>query len=80
MVIFRCLRKVNARHHFGAVILRRAFGNASVRWRLVQCLADILGGSKTFGAMAILVVCYIAAIFAVLRRGFYYCPAASRAR
>ncbi len=33
--------------------------------RLVQCLADILGGSETFGAMAKLVVCYIAVIFAV---------------
>ena len=33
--------------------------------RLVQCLADILGGSETFGAMAIWVVCYIAVIFAV---------------
>ncbi len=33
--------------------------------RLVQCLADILGGSETFGAMATLVVCYIAVIFAV---------------
>ena len=32
--------------------------------RLVQCLADILGGSKTFGATATLVVCYIAVIFA----------------
>ena len=48
--------------------------------RLVQCLADILDGSETFGATAILVVCYIAVIFAVQRRGFYYCPAASRAR
>lgn len=33
--------------------------------RLVQCLADILGGSETFGAMAILVICYFAVIFAV---------------
>ena len=48
--------------------------------QLVQCLADILGGSKTFGAMATLVVCYIAVIFTVQRRGFYYCSAASRAR
>lgn len=33
--------------------------------RLAQCLANILGGSETFGAMATLVICYIAVILAV---------------
>ncbi len=42
--------------------------------RLVHCLADILGGSETFGAMAILVVCYIAVIFAVQAARFLLLP------
>ena len=33
--------------------------------RLAQCLADILGGNQTFGAMAVLVLAYIAATLAV---------------
>ena len=33
--------------------------------RLAQCLADILGGSKTAGAMVVLVVAYLAVTLAV---------------